>query len=234
MSAAEQLSLALPTAVAMERGDFLPAPSNALALAAIDNPDGLPGGLAVLAGPAGSGKTHLARLWSARTGARWQRVAGLANDLPQLLASEPRPLVIDDAHLLARTPGEEALFHLFNHQRGRAEVLLTAPQPTRDWGIRLPDLASRLAAGAHLALLPPDEALLAGVLVKLFDDRQLRVDPALIDYLVSRMERSLATARWLVGRLDALALQRQCRIGRDLAREILNDTLDPAPEAGPS
>lgn len=228
MIGAEQLSLGLPTPEAMERDDFLPAPSNLLALTALDDPAGLPSGLAVLSGPPGAGKTHLARLWAARTGARWQPVAALAADLPMLLApgTTPGALVIDEAQRLAGTPGEEALFHLLNHLRGRGQVLLTASGPARDWGVRLPDLASRLAVGAHLTLLPPDEALLAAVLVKLFDDRQIRVEPSLIDYLVSRMERSLAAARGLVNRLDALALQRQCRISRDLAREVLNADIE--------
>ena len=180
MAPAEQLSLNLPTAEAMARDDFLPSPSNAVALAAIEAPEGLPAGLAILCGPPGSGKTHLARLWSARTGARWQRVAGLVSDLPLLIDTPPRALVLDDAHTLAGTPGEEALFHLLNHQRGQAPLLLTALRPARDWGVRLPDLASRLNAGAHLVLGPPDEALLAAVLVKLFHDRQIRVEPALI------------------------------------------------------
>jgi len=223
MAQAEQLSLDLPTAEAMARDDFLPAPSNARALAAIESPDGLPGGLAILCGPAGSGKTHLARLWSARSGARWQRVAGLVTDLPLIVEAAPRPLVLDDAGALAGTPGEEALFHLLNHQRGRAPVLLTASRPPRDWGVRLPDLASRLGAGAHLTLGAPDDALLAAVLVKLFDDRQLRVEPALIAYLTGRIERSLAAARQVVARLDALALQRGRAITRDLAREVLAD-----------
>lgn len=227
MALAEQLSLNLPTAEAMARDDFLPSPSNTLALAAIEAPEGLPGGLAILCGPPGSGKTHLARLWSARTGARWQRVAGLASDLALLIDAAPRPLVLDDAQTLAGTPGEEALFHLLNHQRGRAPLLLTATRPARDWRVRLPDLASRLAAGAHLTLGPPDEALLAAVLVKLFHDRQIRVEPALIDYLTGRIERSLAAARQVVARLDALALQRGRAITRDLAREVLAD--EPAP-----
>lgn len=236
MVLAEQLSLGLPTAEAMARDDFLPAPSNALALAAIESPEGLPGGLAILCGPPGSGKTHLARLWSARTGARWQRVAGLVADLGLLIDAPPRPLVLDDAQTLAGTPGEEALFHLLNHLRGRAPVLLTALRPVRDWGVGLPDLASRLGAGAHLTLGPPDEAHLAAVLVKLFHDRQLRVDPALIGYLTGRIERSLAAARQTVARLDALALQRGRAITRDLAREVLAEqgTMDFDGQAGAS
>lgn len=236
MAPAEQLSLNLPTAEAMARDDFLPSPSNVVALAAIESPEGLPGGLAILCGPPGSGKTHLARLWSARTGARWQRVAGLVSDLPLLIETAPRALVLDDAQSLAGTPGEEALFHLMNHLRGRAPLLLTAPRPVRDWGVRLPDLASRLGAGAHLTLGPPDEALLAAVLVKLFDDRQLRVEPALIDYLTGRIERSLSAARQTVARLDSLALQRGRAITRDLAREVLAEqaTMDFGSQAGAS
>ena len=222
---AEQLSLALPAEAAMGREDFLEAPSNALALAALEDSRGLPAGLAVLTGPEGSGKTHLARVWAARHGARWQAPGALAADLPALLApGAPLAVVLDDAHRLAGTPGEEALFHLVNHLRGRGEMLLTAPVPVRDWGLRLPDLVSRLSAAAHPALAEPDEALLAAVLVKLFADRQLRVEPALIDYLLGRMERSLGAARALVARLDARGLQLQRRIGRDLAREALAES----------
>lgn len=225
--AAEQLPLALPVAAAMGRDDFLAAPPNALALAAIESAAGLPAGLSVLTGPPGSGKTHLARIWAARNGAHWQPAATLTADLPALLAEDaPCAIVIDDAQALARTAGEEALFHLVNHLRGRGQLLLTARQPVRDWGLALPDLVSRLTAAAHPALAEPDQALLAAVLVKLFADRQLRVEPALIDYLLDRMERSLGAARRLVARLDQVSLQRRRRITRDLAREVLAQTAD--------
>ncbi|MFN4099120.1 MAG: HdaA/DnaA family protein [Pararhodobacter sp.] len=228
----EQLPLALPSATAMGREDFLSAPPNALALAALDDPRGLPGGLAVLVGPEGSGKTHLAHVWAAQAGARWQRVDSLSEDLPALLAPDaPGAVVIDDAQRLAGTAGEEALFHLVNHLRGRGQLLLTAPAPVRDWGLALPDLVSRLSAAAHPALAEPDEALLAAVLVKLFNDRQLRVEPDQIDYLVARMERSLAAARSLVARLDRRSLQLKRGISQPLLREALAE--DQAAELDP-
>lgn len=221
MARPEQLALALPGLDALTRDDFLEAPSNSLALAALEDGAGLPAGLAVLTGPAGSGKTHLARIWATRRGAVWLEGPGLEAALPALLAPDaPRAFALDDAHRLAGGPGEEALFHVLNHLRGRGEVLLSAPGPVRDWGLTLPDLASRLNAATPLALLPPDEALLAAVLVKQFDDRQIRVEPALIGYLVGRMERSLAAARDLVARLDAASLERQRPITRDLARAL--------------
>ncbi|MCB1388808.1 MAG: chromosomal replication initiator DnaA [Rhodobacteraceae bacterium] len=223
----EQLPLALPSVAAMGREDFLEAPSNALALAALDDPRGLPGGLAVLVGPEGSGKTHLARVWAAATSARWQPAGTLREDLPDLLApGAPLAVAIDDADALAGTSGEEALFHLVNHLRGRGMLLLTARLPVRDWGIRLPDLLSRLSAAAHPGLAEPDEALLAAVLVKLFADRQVQVDPGLIDFLLPRMERSLAAARSLVQRLDRRALQLKRPITARLAGEVLAEDLD--------
>lgn len=223
---ADQLPLALPSETAMGRADFLEAPSNALALAALDAP-ALPGGLAVLVGPPGSGKTHLARVWAAARGARWQEASSLPQDLSTLIAPDsPKALVIDDAQSLAGGPGEEALFHLINHQRRRGELLLTAPCPARDWDLRLPDLLSRLSAAAHPALAEPDEVLLAGVLVKLFADRQVQVDPPLIAYLLARMERSLAAARDLVERLDRRALQLKRPITWRLASEMLAEDLD--------
>ena len=61
-----------------------------------------------------------------------------------------------------------------------------------DWRVGLPDLRSRLRMATPVALGEPDDELLRKVLVKLFADRQLVVEKAVIDYLLVRMERSLA------------------------------------------
>jgi len=223
-----QLTLGLPTQTAMGRADFLEAPSNALALAAIEDPAGLPAGKLVLSGPKGAGKTHLAHIWAARANAQRVTPKVLVSDLPALLRhAQGAAVVIDDADLLAQTAGEEALFHLHNHlQTHGGSLLLTAASPVRDWGLALPDLASRLSAAAHVPLCAPDDALLSAVLVKLFNDRQIRVQPALIDYLLARMERSLAQAGALVARLDARAMALGRPVTRQLAQEILSEGLD--------
>ena len=84
-----------------------------------------------------------------------------------------------------------------------------------------PDLASRLKTAPTVAIGPPDDELLAAVLTAEFAERQLAVDPPVIDYLLLRMERSLHEAVALVERLDRHALASQRRITRPLAAEIL-------------
>jgi chromosomal replication initiation ATPase DnaA len=226
----EQLALGLPGLTALRRADFLEAPSNALALAAIEDPAGLPQGKLVLTGPPGSGKTHLAHVWAAEWGAQKLDPRILVAELPTRLgALAGAAVVIDDADRVAGTGDEEALFHLHNHlQSSRGALLLTARRPARDWGVALPDLASRLSATTHVSLGPPDDALLAAVLVKLFNDRQIRVTPPLIDFLLSRIERSLDQARVVVAALDARALAQKRPVSRQLAAEILAGGLDNA------
>ena len=70
---------------------------------------------------------------------------------------------------------------------------------------------------------PPDDALLRALLVKLFIDRQLVVDTAVIDALALRMERSFAAARQVVDRLDRVALERGRRVTRPLVQEVLTE-----------
>lgn len=218
-----QLGLALAPPPALGRADFLPAPSNALALALIDDPAGLPAGRLVLTGPGGAGKTHLASIWAQARGALWLDPAHLERLLPALIEeTAPRALALDGAEALAGTPGEEALFHLLNHLAASGgEILLTARTPSRDWGLGLPDLASRLEASAHTALAPPDDALLAAVLVKLFTDRQAQVGPDLIQWLVRRIDRSFAAARDAVARLDAESLRLRRPLTRAFAQAVL-------------
>jgi chromosomal replication initiation ATPase DnaA len=211
--------LALPEA--MGRADFLPAPSNAAALAAIEAPGGWVNGRLVLAGPPGSGKTHLAQVWAAATGAAVAPAAGLtAGRVPQLGAA---PLALEGAEALAGdADGEAALFHLVNHMAAEGmPLLLTAAAPPGAWGIALPDLASRLAASSLAVLTQPGDALIGAVMVKLFADRQVRVDPRVIAWLIPRMPRSLGAARTIVDALDRRALATRHAIDIDMAKAVL-------------
>ncbi|MEZ5687090.1 MAG: DnaA/Hda family protein [Paracoccaceae bacterium] len=220
-----QLAFDLPLKQAQGREDFFVAPANALALATLDAPQGWPGRRMLLIGPEGAGKSHLAQIWADAEGALLLAATDLAEaDIPTLAT---RAVVLEDAEAIAGNPdAEEALFHLYNlAQAEGGTLLLTARMPPRDWGIVLPDLASRMQALASVRISPPDDALLTAVLVKLFNDRQLTVAPQLIDWLVTRMDRSLATARRLVAALDARALAEGRKISRQLAGEVL-DSLD--------
>jgi chromosomal replication initiation ATPase DnaA len=101
-------------------------------------------------------------------------------------------------------------------------ILITARLPPTGWNVALPDLASRLRAIPSVVLAPPDDALLCAVLVKLFSDRQLDVDQSLIAYMVTRIERSFASARNAVEALDREALRQKRPVTRTLAAEVLS------------
>ena len=223
-----QLAFDIPHRPALGAEDFLVSNSNEAAVALVDRWPDWPAGAAVIAGPAGSGKSHLANVWRMRSNAEVLAASAITEPAVPKLASAGA-LVIED---LDRGAGsEQALFHLLNLVREqRLAILLTTAIDPGDLSIRLPDLRSRLRALAVARIEPPDDALLRAVLVKLFADRQLTVDPGIIGYMLVRMERSMDAAQRLVAEVDRLALAMQRGVTRAVASAAL-DTMD-APDAG--
>ena len=221
-----QIHMPLDLPARHSRDSFVSAPCNARAQAMLDQPE-WPAGKLVLSGPEGSGKTHLLQIWAAETGADLIEGNTLAQADVAALA-RTNAVAIDEAACVAQSSeAQMSLFHLHNllaEQGGR--LLLAARMPVRDWGISLPDLASRLQASTHVTLAPPDDTLLAAVLTKLFADRQVRIPDNLIPFLLPRMERSLAGAQAIVGQLDAEALARKKPISRNLAADVMQSSLD--------
>jgi chromosomal replication initiation ATPase DnaA len=214
---AQQLVLDLGQRPALGREDYLLAPSNADAVAWLDRWPDWPAPALTIHGPAGCGKTHLAHVWQARSGSRLIAAADLGvADLRELAA---QPVAVEDAD---RGVDEQALFHLYNLAAERKQhVLLTARSAPAHWALSLADLRSRLRAAPAVALVLPDEALIAAVLVKLLADRQLKVGSDVISFLVVRMERSFAAARNMVAALDGAALAARSNITVPLARQVL-------------
>jgi len=71
-------------------------------------------------------------------------------------------------------------------------------------------------------LNPPDDALLAALMIKLFTDRQIMIGPKLIPYLLDRIERSTAEVRRVVQDLDTASLVQKRAVNRRLAAEVLD------------
>ncbi|CCV06107.1 conserved hypothetical protein [Mesorhizobium metallidurans STM 2683] len=213
-----QLPLDLGHGTGYSRDELVVSGTNSQAVALVDRWPDWPSPVVVLAGPAGSGKTHLASIWQARAGAVAVDAGRIGGCIAELGA---RPALIDDVD--AGPVDEEGLFHLINAVRGaHSTLLLTARRFPSAWGVRLPDLASRLKAAATVEIHEPDDLLLAGVITKLFADRQIEVEPHVVQYLVRRIERSLATAMRVVERLDRTALERKTPITRALAAETVS------------
>ncbi|MBF0268579.1 MAG: hypothetical protein HQL44_08300 [Alphaproteobacteria bacterium] len=212
-----QLAFHLPPQPQMGREDFLEAPCNGLALSWIERWPDWPAQALVLCGPEGSGKTHLANIFAARAGAAIVPAARFTqSDVPAL---EGKSVVIEDCK--ADLP-ERALFHLLNlAKESQGFVLLTARQPQARWTVVLPDLRSRLLALPLAELKAPDDALLTALLAKLFADRQLRVGPDALAYILGRIERSFAAAHRLVGQIDDKALAAKRPVTIPLIRDIL-------------
>ena len=215
-----QLPLELPHTASFKAEDYIISECNRNAAAFIFSWPDWPAHTCILAGPPGSGKSHLASIWQERAGGGSIAAADLGKeDMASLLATGA--LLVEDAG--REKLDEKALFHCLNWAREQqGNVLITARSWPAEWGISLPDLASRLQAAPLIELPEPDAGLLRQVLVKLFADRQLHVSDALIDTVTSRMERSLVSAAALVAELDRLSLARKRPLSRALALEVLN------------
>lgn len=216
---AQQLSFPLSAKPALGRDNFFVSDANQLAVTTLERTDRWPDGKLILCGPPASGKTHLAHVWAGETGAEIIAAKGLSEMDIAARASGPR--VVEDIDQM-RDVDETALFHLHNLMLSAGHPLLMTTSGTpAALRIGLPDLMSRLQGTTLVALEPPDDALLAVVMLKMFADRQINLPSGLLDYVLPRIERSFAAARDFVEALDARAMAEGRPIGKRLAGEIL-------------
>lgn len=209
-----QLVLPLETRSAQGRADFIVAPGNQQAVTFLDSWPGWPAPAVALYGPPASGKSHLASVWAARAHAAVIEARDLQAGVPD------GALVVEN---IAPGVAEPALFALL--ERG-APLLLTAQAPPAQWQVTLPDLKSRADALLAFALWAPNDALLMGLAVKLFADRQVEVPEAVILHMIRALERSPGAIRDFVARADGAALAAKRPITLSLIKDLLANSSD--------
>ena len=219
----EQLPLSLSHPTDFYSDDLVVTKSNKSAYELIERWPDWPMPVAVLVGPDGSGKTHFASVWADISKA--QEIEPDQLDQAITFIEKGIPVLVEDMDGVDLD--EVVFFHLINSVKERRVInpkttlLITARKGPSNWNVKLDDLASRLRSVTLATLEQPDDELLNAVAFKLFSDRQITVDPSVVEFLVSRSERSLFALGKTVDQIDRLALQRKSKITKALVSEAL-------------
>ena len=186
-----------------------------------------------LAGPVGSGRTHLliATCAAANAAGRSAQYLPLATLRAENAEAAIRGfggsdlLALDDVDAIAGNPvAEHALFDLYNRCRAEnATLVFAASAPPAQIGIGLPDLVSRLSACTQLALKPLDESQRRTLLQERAASRGIELDDAAIDWLFAREKRDLASLFAVLDRIDSASLAAQRRVTLPFLRQLLSE-----------
>ncbi len=216
----DQLVFSFGVMHALNRDDFIVAPSNEQALAFIERWPDWPARAAAIWGPAQAGKTHLASIWCARVGAEIVPAS-------QLKTMEPAELPVGAslAVKLADTARSDvnrdrALLALFERPAGT--LLLTARAHPSEWAVTIADLKSRYDSLLAFPVWAPDDALLMGLVRKQFSDRQLEVADAVAARLLTHLERTPKAIAGFIARIDEKALAEKRAVTERLVLELID------------
>lgn len=218
MSEGEQLLLPFELRPVLSPRSFYRSASNEAAFLWVQRWPNWPQQSLVLYGPLGCGKTHLGHIWQQHVGASWLVPKEIQGKTAFSLLEKTLFWVLDDAHLLEDELLLLQLYNLIQEQGGG--LLLLAPLPPAHWPFQLPDLRSRLQTISAAPIAQPDDALLRQILVKLFEDQQVRAPEDVIAFLLRHMERSFASAQALVEKINQKSLMMHRPLTVPFIREI--------------
>jgi len=141
-------------------------------------------------------------------------------------------LIVDDVELLDDA-AQIALFRIFNTARMIGLGLLIAGnEPPLELGLR-EDLRTRIGQALIFEVKTLDDEEKAVALRRHALERGLRIDEALVRYLLTHSRRDLPSLISVLDHLDRVTLERQRAASLPLLKEILQPSLFPGHESRP-
>jgi DnaA family protein len=222
----KQIALDIGLAAAPSLANFVPGPNDAalkhlLLWAGSPTRSPVP---TYLWGASGSGKTHL--LKAVQEALRDQGATAGWLDASML---EPPPfdeqwavVLLDDVHLYTAVQQHAAFNWFVNAQTLQRGVLAAGMMPPADLKLR-EDLRTRLGWGHVFNLQVLSEPERRAVLRQAADERGVFLSDEVMDYMLTRFSRDLASLMQLLGQLDGYALQTKRAITIPLIKAMLEE-----------
>ena len=165
-----------------------------------------------------SGKSHLANIFRLKSKAFLIKGDKIHNSIFKSLKLY-ESIIIDDFESCKE---EEILYSIFNLiDQDSKYLLINSLKPINEIKFNLPDLNSRVKNCIYVEIENPDDELLFAILLKNFSDRQIKIEKKIINFIISRIDRSYRKIDEFIYKIDELSLKKKKPINFKTIKEIL-------------
>ena len=165
-----------------------------------------------------SGKSHLANIFKLKSKAFLIKGNKIDNSIFKSLKIH-ESIIIDD---FEECNEEEILYSIFNLiDQDSKYLLINSLKPINEIKYRLPDLTSRSKNCLYAVIENPDDELLFAIILKNFSDRQIKIEKKIINFIISRIDRSYRKIDEFIYKIDELSLKKKKPINLKTIKEIL-------------
>ena len=223
MKNSKQLYFEMPNKKALGIEDYIITESNNFAFDLIVKMAKGEISFGLISGPPYSGKTHLSKILikNARNYKTLYFDRDYQNILNRFEVSDI--LILENIDKVKDDKSEQDLFHIINFAKeNNKKLLMTSRKPISEIDLNLEDLESRLNSIIEAKIKEPDDQLMKLILIKIFNDKQLKIKPNVIDFLVSRLERSYKSINLFIEKIDKFSLEK----GKKITIRLINDLLN--------
>ena len=222
MKNSKQLYFDMPDKTALGIEDYIITESNSFAFDLISRMIKGEINQGVISGPSFSGKTHLSKILIKNIGINESLY--IDRDYKKIIekVGPSNLIVIENIDKVIEDRSEEDLFHIINFTKENdKKLLMTSCKSISNIEFKLEDLKSRLNAVIEAKIMQPDDELMKLVLIKIFNDKQLLINPNVIDFLKSRLERSYKSINDFIEKIDKFSLEK----GKKITIALINDLI---------
>ena len=218
MSELNQLHLAFDYKTNFNEHDFYLSKSNSNAFNLINRWPDWDKKILNISGEKFSGKSHLANIFKLKSKAFLIKGNEIDNSIFKSIKLH-ESIIIDD---FEECKEEEILYSIFNLiDQDSKYLLINSLKPINEIKYRLPDLTSRSKNCLYAVIENPDDELLFAIILKNFSDRQIKIEKKIINYIISRIDRSYRKIDEFIYKIDELSLKKKKPINLKTIKEIL-------------
>ena len=165
-----------------------------------------------------SGKSHLANIFKLKSKAFLVKGNEIDNSIFKSIKLH-ESIIVDD---FEECNQEEILYSIFNLiDQDSKYLLINSLNPINEINFRLPDLTSRSKNCLYAVIENPDDELLFAIILKNFSDRQIKIEKKIINFIISRIDRSYRKIDEFIYKIDELSLKKKKPINLKTIKEIL-------------
>ena len=179
-----------------------------------------------LYGPTKCGKTTICKIWQKKSKAIFfnkKKIEQFFNNTYKKDFNVPDNWILDNVDLFLKKSNDEELLNFINiiNEKKKSFFLMTSKVPPRQLPTKINDLLSRVLNSLVVKVHEPDNLLLAKIIKKYLEEREIIIDKKKINYLTNRIERSYQFAIKIAKKIDSKSLESHSNISFSFLKKIL-------------